>query len=909
VKFKDTTFWIHVFILCFILTATATEKKLIQVDLAGKTQDEIHRLLELNLDVVSLNRERNTVDIIVHDENLALIQSLNFGAVIKIPDLTAHETELRATGYLDDFHTYEQALEAMQTVADNYPDIAQLINIGDSWETEQGIAERYIWALKISDSVAVEQSEPEALIMGCHHAREIITPEIVLALMHMLVENYGSDPFITHLINHRQIWLVPIVNPDGYTHVLTQDLWWRKNRRNNGDGTYGVDLNRNYSYQWGLFDNWYVNSETSEDVYRGPAPFSEPELLAIKQLVESHNFLIALSFHSYAQEVLYPWGYQTSYTPDHSIFSALADSICRYNGYGKGTSWEALGSSYLTNGSSEDWFYGDTTTKKKCFQLTLEVGTSFHPTPDEVPGQISENIGPCLYAAYSVGEEPLIEHTPLPDCEHDGPYPIVARITPPVILTDPVALDETSFLVYFNGTGQAPFDSVQLATTGNPNEYSAEIPSVPTSDVIYYYVSASDEMHRTGTAPRGAPMACYSFNTGLDSQAPVISHTPLNHFSIYTESFAVTAQVEDNIGIASVRLVFRKNEGAPDSLTMNPTGLANEFQALIPNDNPLVGDFFDYQIIATDISVNQNQTLSPESGYYRFYLLNSIQYNFELAASFTANAGDWQWGVPTSGPNAAHSGSKVWATNLSGNYNDATESYLDTPEIDLTGLDSTRVTFWHWYENEFSSDVYWDGGNIKISVDGGSYQLIEPEDGYDGILDSYNTILGGEPCFGGPETTGNFWHQETIDLSPYTNHRVKLRFHFGSDQYTTTSGWYIDDVEILFKSSTGLETGQPKTDQAAFELAQNYPNPFNPATEISYSLDHPGIVHLRIYNVLGQHVTTLVSAHKAVGQHRILWHGTDDNNAVVSSGIYFCELRIVGEKGDRVAIKKIVKME
>ncbi|MFZ5518839.1 MAG: M14 family zinc carboxypeptidase [Candidatus Zhuqueibacterota bacterium] len=908
-KIKAATVWFHLFLLIIVLNASARDKKLIQVDLAGKSHDEIHRLLALNLDVVSLNRGNNTVDFIVHDDNLALIQSMNFPTVTKIPNLSNYETELRDTGYLDDFHTYEQTLEAMQTVADNYPDIAQLNNIGSSWETEQGIAERYIWALKISDSVATEEAEPEVLIVGCHHAREIITPEIVLALMNVLVENYGSDPFITHLIDHRQIWLVPIVNPDGYTYVLTEDLWWRKNRRNNGDGSYGVDLNRNYSYQWGLFDNWYVSSNTSDDVYRGPAPFSEPELLAIKQLMESHHFLVALSFHSYAQEVLYPWGYQTSYTPDHSVFSALADSIAHYNGYGKGTSWEALGSSYLTNGSSEDWFYGDTSSKNKCFQLTLEVGTSFHPTPEEVPGQISENIGPCLYAAYAVGEEPLIYHSPLPDCEHDGPYSVVARITPPVILTSPVDLDETEFTVYFNGTGQAPFDSVHMTATGNPDEYSAEIPGIPTSDIIYYFISASDELHRTGAAPRGAPMACYSFNTGLDTQAPVITHTPLHHFSVYTEEFAVNAQADDNIGIASVWLVYRKNDDAPDSLAMNPTGLANEYQARIKNDNPLVGDYYDYRIIATDISANRNQTYLPAVGYHRFYLLNSLQYDFELEASFTMNSGDWQWGIPTSGPNQAHSGSNVWATNLSGNYNDATESILDTPEFDLTGLDSTRITFWHWYENEYSSKVYWDGGNIKISVNGSGFQIIEPEDGYDGIVDTYNTIIGGEPCFGGPVTTGNFWHQETIDLSLYKDQRVKLRFHFGSDQYTTTNGWYIDDVEILFKSSTGIEQGRPNTVQYAFELAQNYPNPFNPATEINYSLDQPGFVRLRIYNVLGQHVATLVSEPKATGRHRILWHGTDDNNAIVSSGIYFCELRIEDRSGDRVAIKKIVKME
>ncbi|MFQ6094387.1 MAG: hypothetical protein ACE5OR_17225, partial [bacterium] len=144
----------------------------------------------------------------------------------------------------------------------------------------------------------------------------------------------------------------------------------------------------------------------------------------------------------------------------------------------------------------------------------------------------------------------------------------------------------------------------------------------------------------------------------------------------------------------------------------------------------------------------------------------------------------------------------MWATNLSGNYSENSDSQLDTPPIDLTNTSNPSFTFWHWYQNEYSYNTLWDGGNLKISVDDGPFDLITPEGGYDGVIDDYNAALGREPAFGGPANTGNFWHQETVDLSPYVNHSVVLRFHFGSDDNTSTPGWYIDDVEIFLNRST-----------------------------------------------------------------------------------------------------------
>jgi hypothetical protein len=171
-----------------------------------------------------------------------------------------------------------------------------------------------------------------------------------------------------------------------------------------------------------------------------------------------------------------------------------------------------------------------------------------------------------------------------------------------------------------------------------------------------------------------------------------------------------------------------------------------------------------------------------------------FQEDFETGDGGFAIAGpDWEWGSPTSGPGDAHSGQNVWATNLEGYYSGYTDARLETPAIDLTGVDHAQLSFWHWYSFDYRQARY-DGGNVKISADGGPFQIIIPENGYDDTLSIYNAAIPGEPgfCF---YDTGQFWHQETFDLTSYADHQIVIRFHFGSntrDNYFP--GWYIDDV-------------------------------------------------------------------------------------------------------------------
>ena len=148
-----------------------------------------------------------------------------------------------------------------------------------------------MWAVKISDNPNVNEDEPEVLFNSAIHAREVITPEVLLHAMDHLTDNYGVLPEITDLVDNREMWFVVVVNPDGYFHNQVIEPngggMWRKNRRQIVASIYGVDLNRNYGYEWGYDDLGSSSSPTAE-TYRGNGPFSEPESQNMKQFTEAH---------------------------------------------------------------------------------------------------------------------------------------------------------------------------------------------------------------------------------------------------------------------------------------------------------------------------------------------------------------------------------------------------------------------------------------------------------------------------------------------------------------------------------------------------------------------------------------------------------------------------------------------
>jgi hypothetical protein len=376
--------------------ALGAERALYRVGPAKR--DAIERFLARGVDVAGTGRD-GALHVLLDDGEAAAARAL--GLSLRPLDMggrapLAAPSAPLAPPNLGDYHTLAETMDELAAYAAAYPSIARLDTIGTSVES------RPIVAMKISDNADLDEGEPQALVVGCHHARELMSVELPLYLMRRLLDGYGLDPVLTDLVDTREVWIVPILNPDGHEHVRQNSggqpsSWWRKNRRPNVDGTIGVDLNRNYGYHWG-WDDFGSSPTPASETYRGTGPFSEPETDAIRALAASRAFTIAVSFHSYGELFLYPWGYDRLDTPDHGVFRALGDSVASQNGYRAGN--PKSGAIYVTNGDLDDWTYGDTAEKPRIFGFTFEVNSleqgGFYPNDTLIPETCALNWGPLL---------------------------------------------------------------------------------------------------------------------------------------------------------------------------------------------------------------------------------------------------------------------------------------------------------------------------------------------------------------------------------------------------------------------------------------------------------------------------------------------------------------------------------
>ena len=387
---------------------------------------------------------------------------------------------------------------------------------------------------------------------------------------------------------------------------------------------------------------------------------------------------------------------------------------------------------------------------------------------------------------------PEIAHTPLGDTEDtQHPYVVKAEIT-----SDFFALDPSSFAVVYRTDGGSDH-TVAMAATGAPNEYAASIPAQAADTEVEYYVRAADVEGHASVHPLGAPALRHSFRVGADTEPAEVTHTFLRDTNDRTGPYVVDAVVTDNLGVEAVYLLYAKNGGLYHRTRMLPPNPVspNLYRGAIPGPSE-VGDYYDYYILVMDESYDGNVTRVPATGAARFTIVEEFVWDFENDnGGFTPAGNVWEWGVPTSGPNGAHSGTKLWGTILAGNYPNSANATLDLPPVTIAADRPYSVfSLWHWYnmENEY------DGGNVKVSTDGGAtFQLVTPAGGYDAISRSTNAGIPSQPCF---TNIHEAWQEELFDLSAFAGQQVIIRLHFGTDGSVVRSGWYVDDVRLRSSS-------------------------------------------------------------------------------------------------------------
>jgi murein tripeptide amidase MpaA len=307
------------------------------------------------------------------------------------------------------YHSYTEMVADIHAVEDAHPDIVDVFSIGKSY---QG---RDLWAAKISDNVATDENEPEILFDALHHAREHMSVEQALYLLHLLADGYASDGQIAGLVNSREIWIVFALNPDGFEYDLTCG-WsshppycaWRKNRQPNaGTTAVGTDLNRNYSYRWACCGG--SSGSPSSILYRGRSAFSAPESLAFRNFVLSRvvggiqQIKSHITFHTNGQLILWPYGYTKADIPadmtsaDHAAFVAMGRAMAARNGY----TAEQSSDLYITDGDQIDWMYGS----QRIFSFTWElyppetstVWGDHYPPDETIATQTARNRSALLY--------------------------------------------------------------------------------------------------------------------------------------------------------------------------------------------------------------------------------------------------------------------------------------------------------------------------------------------------------------------------------------------------------------------------------------------------------------------------------------------------------------------------------
>lgn len=310
-----------------------------------------------------------------------------------LPSLTqAGQFPLGYTGY----HTYAELIDELKSVAAAHPGQVALSSYGRSYEG------RALPLVKISDNVGVDQNKPEVLFTCGQHAREHLTIEMCLHIVHRLAEGYGSDPGITQLVHGREIWVMPMTNPDGSEFDIAQGsfAYWRKNRQPNpGTADIGTDLNRNWGTQWACCGG--SSSNPADETYHGPGPFSAPETAQIRDFVNSRviggreQITAHIDFHTFSELVLWPFGFTTNDTApglddaEARTFQALGKAMAATNGYTP----EQESDLYITDGAVTDWMWAQHHVWSYTFEMypTSELQGGFYPPDTEIKSQTERN--------------------------------------------------------------------------------------------------------------------------------------------------------------------------------------------------------------------------------------------------------------------------------------------------------------------------------------------------------------------------------------------------------------------------------------------------------------------------------------------------------------------------------------
>jgi carboxypeptidase T len=679
-------------------------------------------------------------------------------------------------GSMGGYYTYDEIIRKLDSMRIQYPNIITAkFSIGPTVENRQ------IYAVKISDNPDVNESATEAPIYfdALHHAREPQSMACMMYYIYWLLENYGTNPEATYILNNREIFFVPVMNVDGYVYNQTTNPNgggnWRKNRRNNGGGNYGVDLNRNYDYGWG--ENSGSSNDPSSETYRGPSAASEPETQAVKLFLAQINPKISFTMHSAAGRYLNPYGYNDS-AIKYEVYSEFSSDFAASNNYLYGTVKEML--NYYSSGTTRDYLHSQGT-----YCWTPEVGgTGFWPSQSEIIPVASENLFAMKYLSWVGGAFADFRNYKI---EGNG---FAGRN------------DTLDLLITLKNRGLSKTSkNVTIDVTTN---YANAVPVNTHSDYDSIYSGQSENN------------LSQLIKFGITSSAVVMDEM----------KFFVSVKQE---GIVTSLDTIRINVGKPNILYMD----------------------------------------NAENGTSHW------------SRSGTGILADTTFVDP-------YDGNKNFSDSRYGNARDNSNSFfnlLDT--INLVGSANPRIEFAMKWAMETTYDYF----RIQVSTNFGSTWTNMPG--------RYTRTVSGQPSY----TSIQHWKNEQINLNAYIGQKVKVRFSFITDSGVPGDGYYFDNFKVINYTDTLVSVNSiAGIVPDEFRLYQNYPNPFNPSTVIRYSIKDNAFVKLKVYDVLGNEVATLVNQNQLRGSYNYQFSTV---NYQLPSGIYYYKL----ESGDFSEVKKMILLK
>jgi carboxypeptidase T len=298
------------------------------------------------------------------------------------------------------YHTYAEMVAELDAAVANYPDLVSKFSMGQSYEG------RELWGVKISDNVGTDEDEPEVFFHGLTHAREHLTVEMNLYLVRLLTEDYATDARIKKIVNGREIWIVPMINPDGGEYDISGGTFhfWRKNRQPTpGTTKIGTDINRNFGFKWGCCGG--SSGKPGNDMYRGPEPWSTPEARAYRDFINSRvvggrqQIRSLISWHTTGKLIQTPYGYTDNPLPktmsadDQKALLAMGKKMAALNGY------TLNGPLYTVDGGQDDWAHY----AHRIFAYTFEMYPAggdlmrFYPDPSLIERETTRNREAVLY--------------------------------------------------------------------------------------------------------------------------------------------------------------------------------------------------------------------------------------------------------------------------------------------------------------------------------------------------------------------------------------------------------------------------------------------------------------------------------------------------------------------------------